>query len=105
VTADLAPLEPNGSGWVPKETSKGSSMASVKDVRPRDRPTRHFSAHCSNAGTHRSDFVTEASSFEEAAMAFAERWAGPESECRVIVIDLESGERRGLRLHLGGAGV
>lgn len=79
-------------------------MASVKDVRPGDRRTRSFTAHCSNAGTHRSDFVTRAASFEEAAMAFAERWAGPESECRVIVTDRESGERHGFRLHLGGAG-
>ena len=67
--------------------------------------TRSFSAHCSNAGEHRSDFVTRAVSFEEAAMNFAERWAGPQSECRVIVIDIESGERHGFSLHLGGGSV
>ena len=76
-------------------------MPDLRDVRRDDGKTRSFSAHCSNAGTHRSDFVTEASSFEEAAMAFAERWAGPESECRVIVIDRDTGERHGFRLHLG----
>ena len=62
---------------------------------------RSFSAHCSNDGHHRSDFVTEAASFEEAALLFVERWTGPESECRVIAIDRESGERRGFSLHLG----
>ena len=62
---------------------------------------RSFSAHCSNGGHHRSDFVTEAASFEEAALLFVERWTGPESECRVIVIDRESGERHGFSLHLG----
>lgn len=79
-------------------------MADVKDVRCDRGETRSFSAHCSNAGEHRSDFVTRAASFEEAAMAFAERWAGPESECRVIVIDLENGERHGFSLHVGSVG-
>jgi len=64
-------------------------------------PARSFSAHCSNEGEHRSDFVTEAASFEEAAMAFVERWPGPEGECRVIVTDRETGERHGFSLHLG----
>ncbi|MGI8841112.1 MAG: DUF5961 family protein [Caulobacteraceae bacterium] len=63
---------------------------------------RSFSAHCSNAGEHRSDFVTDAASFEEAAMALVERWAGPEGECRVIVTDRQTGERHGFSLHLGG---
>lgn len=63
---------------------------------------RHFVAFCSNADTHRSDFVTAAGSFEEAALLFAERWSGAEGECRVMVIDRESGERHGFTLHLGG---
>ncbi len=61
---------------------------------------RSFSAYCSNQNEHRSDFVTEAASFEEAAMAFVERWPGPDCECRVIVFDRHTGERHGFSVHL-----
>jgi hypothetical protein len=54
---------------------------------------RHFSVHCSNAGASGGEFRTEAASFEEAALWFAERWSGEEDACRVIVADIESGER------------
>ena len=57
------------------------------------RAGRRFSAHCSNAGAAAGEFLTEASSFEEAALLFAERWSGEEEACRVMVADLESGER------------
>ncbi|MEO8927106.1 MAG: DUF5961 family protein [Caulobacteraceae bacterium] len=68
-----------------------------------DSHERSFAAYCANQGEHRSDFVTQAGSFEEAAIAFAERWTGSQGECRVMVIDRESGERHGFNLHLGGA--
>jgi hypothetical protein len=54
---------------------------------------RRFSAHCSNERAVASGFVTAAQSFEEAALLFAERWAGEEEACRVIVVDTESGEQ------------
>ncbi|HEY5071804.1 MAG TPA: DUF5961 family protein [Caulobacteraceae bacterium] len=55
--------------------------------------SRLFSAHCSNEGSHRSDFVTAADSFEEAAVLFAERWPEIGEACRIIVVDAESGEQ------------
>jgi hypothetical protein len=64
---------------------------------------RAFSTHCANAGAHRSDFRTQAQSFEDAALRFVERWSGEDEECRIVVIDEDSGERRCLAIHMGRA--
>jgi hypothetical protein len=63
--------------------------------------SRAFAAHCANDGHHRSDFVTEADSFEAAAIAFAERWTGPDEACKILVCELETGEERCFTLDLG----
>jgi len=64
---------------------------------------RRFSAHCSNEGAHRSDFITPAHSFEEAALLFAERWREDSDACRVIVTDAESGEQHCFSIAMGEA--
>jgi hypothetical protein len=64
---------------------------------------RAFTAHCANAGAHRAEFRTQANSFEEAALDFVERWSGEDEECRIVVIDQDTGERRCLAIHMGRA--
>ena len=62
---------------------------------------RAFSAHCANAGEHRSDFSTLAETFEEAAMLFVERWAGEGEACKIVVVESEGGERHCFTVQLG----
>ncbi|MEO8813370.1 MAG: DUF5961 family protein [Caulobacteraceae bacterium] len=66
-------------------------------------PARRFAAWCGNAESHRSDFVTEAASFEDAALLFAGRWLGDGAQCRIVVIDQETGERHCFTLDLDEA--
>ncbi len=69
---------------------------------PSRQTQRHFIAHCSTEGEHPAPYVTAASSFEEAALLFVERWHGPHDELRVMVFDRESGEQACFTIDLGG---
>ena len=62
---------------------------------------RSFSAHAAHRADHH---IVEGVSFEDAAVAFAERWASDaeaDDGLRILVTDRESGEEQCLIVHLG----
>ena len=62
---------------------------------------RRFRAQALQAEAHAH--AIEAASFEEAAIAYIERWTPAEAECRVSVQDAATGERHCFALGLDGA--
>jgi hypothetical protein len=68
-----------------------------------DATPRRFSAHAANESRQRTcDLVGQ--SFEDAALAFVERWhpqADEDGEVEVMVTDCETGERHCFRIDVG----
>lgn len=61
---------------------------------------RRFHAQALHAEAHAH--AIDAGSFEEAAVAYVERWAPADDECRVSVQDVATGERHCFALGLDG---
>lgn len=65
-------------------------------------PIRQFRAHAAFEDTHAESAVIEAATFEQAALAFAERWIGEGEACRVTLRDTLTGEQHCFTLHVDG---
>jgi len=68
-----------------------------------DQPAR-FAAYCNEESRCSVHAVPDAESFVDAAVLFAERWAG-DGEVSITVMDRETGERRCFHIDLTAAEV